>query len=263
MKHTLLFFIISLFSLGLSGQETPFPTKWNWNGDKIEIRYNLKKTGETRLYDVFFQIKVNGVIVDAPTLSGDIGQQKTGSKLALWNVYNDVVEKPQNVNIKYSVKPIEEDPDDYQNKTPYVLGSLGGLSGGGLLLAGFGLKKSNKVELYESTCIEGNSNYNQSKLIIGTGSTSSRSVCDDLYDDAKTDKTAANSINGTGIGLIAVGAGIIIYKAIDHNRKKKAFQRTKENDIGLHWSPNVQWAGASTPHSLPTLSYGVSITYTF
>jgi hypothetical protein len=252
-----LFLLVTMLSFGsLYAQVNPVSgviVKPNADQDKVTITYNLQPNARMRCYIVTLKINMDGQVITASGLSGDIGQcvfPGMGKKV-IWDALTDVTELTGELKVDVTAVGVPI-PCTKLNAVPVYAG-LGGVaaSGFGLLIAGL-TQEGNSKDLY--TVYKAN--------LDPSASVFSDLSRDDHYSEANSKHKTGQVLTYGGIGVIAVGGYILVTRLMQvkaYNRKCAGNGTTYNEPKRLRFEPKVNSVGLANTSS----SYGLSLSYRF
>jgi len=140
----------SLYSQTTSPAVTNVVTQVSPENDKVTVTYDLARRPGVTTYNIVVKITLDGEIVSAQALSGDVGPNVTPGygKRIVWDVLKDLSELYGSLKIEVSSKTIT--PDCVPMKTIPVWAGLSGafVAGSALVISGLQLESDSK-EVYD------------------------------------------------------------------------------------------------------------------
>lgn len=199
--------------------------------DKVTITYDLARKTGIPAYNVAVKITLDGEVVSAQALSGDVGPNVTPGygKRITWDVLKDLSELYGSLQIEVTAK--SNAPDCVPIKTIPVYAGLGGAAAAGfaLIITGLTLDNDHKplYEIYR----------NNTDPTASVYSELSRS---DHYKEANS-KHKKGQLLAAGGAAVLVGGGIImVTRLIQINKyNKKCAGKTSDTSPKLNWQPIV------------------------
>lgn len=241
MKHVLITLMCwNIFISIISAQTTPpsvsnVVTQVSQERDKVTVTYDLaRKTGVTQ-YNVSIRITLDGEVINAEALSGDVGPNITPGygKRITWDVLKDVSELYGSLQVEVTAK--SNAPDCIPMKTVPVYAGLSvvGASGIALLLSASKLE-SESQELYDVY----KNNLDPNSPVFDETSR------EDYYQDANKKHKQAAWLSAGGITVLVAGGAIMVARLIQVNKYNKNCAGHKTSDTFIkNLNPIVRVGG--------------------
>lgn len=251
IRQTILtvFAIAALYSLSFA-QITNVKTRINDEQDKVTITYDLARNPGITFYNIKLKITLDGEVVPATGLSGDLGPQVTAGlgKKVIWDVTKDLSEISGEllVDVTTDSKPTSA-PCRPINAVPAYAG-LGTVaaSGLGLLIGGITLQNTSGelYDVYKNNLDPNSEVYNELSR-------------DDHYAEAnKKHKTGIGLMSGGG-AVMAIGGAILLTRVIKIKKYNRDCQRRSTGMIDhFDLQPTIVSTGTSP-------GFGMGLTYKF
>lgn len=245
----LLFLTILTFS-GIQAQATfkKWEKKTVYGKEMIHVYYDLANTGNG-FFDVTLIAYIDDVRVVASqgAVAGDVGKKiRHGKKKKIvWDVYVDLVNMDGNLRFEIQAEGLQGVPPPTPITDYAIAGSAGGL---GLILGIAGLSTTGKkgnvdlsadpdsdpITYYYTFCDPDSPSFDSEKVVIGGGSTSDQSLCDDHF--AAANKKYKNGRITTLLGVVLITGGAYFYlKKPIFAKKMSAWNRK----YGIQFDPII------------------------
>ncbi len=199
--------------------------------DKVTITYDLARKTGIPTYNVAVKITLDGEVVSAQALSGDVGPNVTPGygKRITWDVLKDLSELYGSLQIEVTAK--SNAPDCVPIKTIPVYAGLGGAAGAGLalILTGLTLESDSKTfyEVYENSTNPNDAVYNELTR-------------EEHYEEANSKHKKGQWLTGGGAAVLVGGGVIMVTRLIQINKyNKKCAGKTSDASTKLNWQPIV------------------------
>jgi hypothetical protein len=180
--------------------------------DKVTVTYDLARRPGSSQYNVVVRITLDGEVVEAPALSGDVGPNVTSGygKRIVWDVLKDLSELSGSLKIEVTAK--SNAPDCVPIKTIPVYAGLSGAGAAGLALILSGLKlESDSKEIYD--VYKNNLDPNASVF--------AQTSREEFYQDANSKHKKGTWLSVGGGTVIVVGGVIMVSRLIQINKYNK------------------------------------------
>lgn len=250
-RHLILtiFAFVAMYNLS-NAQITNVKTRINDEQDKVTITYDLARDPKITFYNIKLKITLDGELVTATGLSGDLGGQVTAGlgKKVVWDVTKDLSEisGELKVDVTTDSKP-QNAPCRPINAVPAYAG-LGTVaaSGLGLLIGGLSLENQSG-ELYDIY----KTNLDPESAVYAELSRA------DHYAEANKKHKTGTALSAGGGAIMVIGGAILVTRLI----KIKKYNRDCARKMGFvpnfDLQPTIVSAGGSTP------GFGLGLSYKF
>lgn len=215
--------------------------------DKVTITYDLARKTGIPTYNVAVKITLDGEVVSAQALSGDVGPNITPGygKRITWDVLKDLSELYGSLQIEVTAKT--NAPDCVPIKTIPVYAGLGGAAAAGfaLILTGLSLDNDHKplYEIYEN-------NTDPNAVVYNVMSR------EEHYQEANS-KHKKGQLLAAGGAAVLVGGGVIMVSRLIQIKKynNKCAGKTTDASPKLNWHPIVKVDGSTS------VSAGIAVSF--
>lgn len=232
MKKLYISFSIALFLTGyLNAQTTPpavsnVVTQVSEDRDKVTVTYDLARRSGIPNYNIAVKITLDGEVVAAQALSGDVGPNVTPGygKRIVWDVIKDLSELYGTLKIEVTSKT--NAPDCIPMKTIPVYAGLSGVgaSGAALLLSGLKIESDSK-DLYKVY----KDNLDPNAPVF------SETTREQFYQDANSKHKKATWLS-IGGGTVLVAGGVVMITRLIQISKYNKKCSGKTTDASPKWN---------------------------
>lgn len=203
--------------------------------DKVTITYDLARRAGVNQYSVAIRVTLDGELVPAQALSGDVGPNITPGygKRIVWDVLKDVSELYGALKVEVTAKSVG--PDCIPMKTiPVYAGLTGaGATGIALILAGLKLESDSKdlYDVYKNNLDPNSTVYNETSR-------------EQYYLDANS-KHKKGTWLAAGGGTVIVAGGVLMVARLIQIKKynKDCGGKTSDASPFKNWKPIVRIGG--------------------
>jgi hypothetical protein len=244
----ILFVPLDAFGQGTSSAVSNVVTQVSEVRDKVTVTYDLARRPGVPSYTIVVRITLDGEVVSAQALSGDIGPNITPGygKRIVWDVLKDLSELYGSLQIEVSAKSAT--PDCIPIKTVPVYAGLTGAGAAGLALILSGLKlESDSKELYDVYKI----NLNPNEAVFNELSR------EEHYQEANS-KHKKGTWLSIGGGTVIVAGGVILVSRLIQIKKYNKDCGGRTTDAFQQWKVRPLVGVGS---SINTVSAGIAVNF--